>query len=158
MMAHLHNSSNNAGDSLLVTKHDRVAKTLHRKQRLPLAKTDRSGAILKTGDHFVLRPTNVLHDLAESPSRRVRSGTARLAKPPPQSRRPGRRGGPELRRCPLDRGAPTNRRSPAPPFGNRPEQRSGTSSLASIPRLLIRPFLSRNEGSVYQIVSLFFRV
>src|ERR1700676_1381552 len=40
-----------------------------------------------------------------------------------QSRRPDRRGGHEIRRCPLDRGAPTNRRSRAPHFGNRPEQR-----------------------------------
>src|SRR5712664_2484040 len=38
-----------------------------------------------------------------------------------------------VRRCPLDREAPTNRRSQAPHFGNRPEQRSCTSSLASIP-------------------------
>src|SRR5216684_424438 len=50
-----------------------------------------------------------------------------------QSRRPDRRGGSEIRRRPLDRGAPTNRRSRAPHFGNRPEQRSCTSSLASIP-------------------------
>src|SRR5258708_19045958 len=50
-----------------------------------------------------------------------------------QSRRPDRQGGPEIRRCPLDRGAPTNRRSQAPHFGNRPEQRSCTSSLVSIP-------------------------
>src|SRR6266404_9660582 len=39
-----------------------------------------------------------------------------------------------IRRCPLDREAPTNRRSQAPHFGNRPEQRSCTSSLVSIPR------------------------
>src|SRR6267378_5663032 len=38
-----------------------------------------------------------------------------------------------IRRCPLDREAPTNRRSQAPHFGNRPEERSCTSSLASIP-------------------------
>src|SRR5467141_427166 len=35
---------------------------------------------------------------------------------------------------PLDRGAPTNRRSQAPHFGNRPEQRSCTSPLGSISR------------------------
>src|SRR6266436_4218330 len=51
-----------------------------------------------------------------------------------QSRRPDRRGGSEIRRCPLARGATTNRRSQAPHFGNRPEQRSCTSSLASFPR------------------------
>src|SRR6266566_1311577 len=39
-----------------------------------------------------------------------------------------------IRRCPLDREAPTNRRSQAPHFGNRPERRSCTSSLVSIPR------------------------
>src|SRR6266478_2765467 len=58
-----------------------------------------------------------------------------------------------IRRCPLDREAPTNRRSQAPHFGNRPEQRSCTSSLASIPRGLIRACASRHESSVYQIVS-----
>src|SRR5580658_8039333 len=57
-----------------------------------------------------------------------------------QSQRPDRRGGSEIRRCPLDRGAPTNRRSQAPHFGNRPEQRSYISSLAYIPQSLIRAF------------------
>src|SRR6266478_3960606 len=42
---------------------------------------------------------------------------------------PTRRYGPQIRRCPLDRGAPNNRRSQAPHFGNRPEQRCCTSSL-----------------------------
>src|SRR6266446_3868911 len=61
-----------------------------------------------------------------------------------QSRRPDRRGGPGTQRCPLDRGAPTNRRSHAPHFDNRPEQRSCTSSLASISRSLIRPVAFRD--------------
>src|SRR5258708_2381222 len=91
------------------------------------------------------------------PSPRTPTDFPRRSVPTVCCQRSDRRGGPEIRRCPLDRGAPTNRRSQAPHFGNRPEQRSCTSSLASIPRLLIRPFLSRDEGSVYQIVSLFVR-
>ncbi len=43
---------------------------------------------------------------------------------PLKSQRPDRRGGPEIQRCPLDRGAPINQRPQAPHFGNRPEQRS----------------------------------
>src|SRR5260370_18051711 len=53
-----------------------------------------------------------------------------------QSRRPDRRGGPGTQRCPLDRGAPTNRRSQPPHFDNCPEQRSCTFSLASIPAVI----------------------
>src|SRR6267378_1937697 len=51
-----------------------------------------------------------------------------------------------IRRCPLDRGAPTNRRSQAPHFGNRPEQRSCTSSLASVPRRQIPLSVNRAFG------------